>query len=1137
VYENFYHLTAKPFRLSPDPGFFFPSRGHKRALAYLRYGLSQGEGFVVITGEPGTGKTTLAQILLQEMGQSDVVVAHLTTTQLEADEMLRMVAASFGLRYDGMDKAGLLKTLEAFMLARSRERKRVLLVVDEAQNLPPRSLEELRMLSNLQVGDNALLQTFLLGQVQFRQMLDHPDLEQLRQRVIANYHLSALGPDECQDYVESRLRHVGWQDDPHFTDQAFEIIYEYTEGIPRRINMLCDRVMLFGSLEEQHEINESVLREVTDELQQEVSGRPLKPVQVKEHEPEVNLSEPKSQADSEEAAESTVSDTAPDVPEDVIANKAASREAMEIAEVVPTLEPEAGQSATTAAEESLDDIAAQQDDDEAAALSDDTPGRKEPYIAGPDDSQLNKAVPDDGMSHVVTQATPDESERESDSEEPKKAADKDRFRVIPGGKQDVPREREAEVAAAPANSPETTVQAPVPDAPGDSEEVVLRKILRLVLAFHRSPRSFPGLDDPAQPLPSGIEAILTLATSEDHVIKSLRQIAVMGISPAMLRAAVRFFVRRVLFLPGGDDYRVLGLEPSASLTKVETHYGLLMRLMRQEKQNSDDGSVARIGQSYERLCRSELSHVPADSSQEGSRELDDFEALDLDVSPTGGTSAPAQRNAVIVGDDGRTAPTGRNMLLLAGAAVIIFVLYLTQIRITEPPAPTVAQNSTPQATVTEAPAESSDEQEAAAMMAEESAPPAEEDSTQALSPQEKEAKGEQLLAQLRAEAEAEERARQAAEAKARAEAEEAERLRQQQIAEARALEEQKAREAEAARAQAKAEAEAEEKARLAAIAEKQAAEKRAAEARAAAEAKARAEAKAQAEAKARAEAKAKAEAEAKAKAEAEAKRQAELAAAKAKAATISPNALRVLTQLFESGYAKGDLDGLLALFAPGIRTNDQTSLNGVRGDYQALFSGTTERSFQFKNLRWENDVAYALGNGEYVSSIHSERGIALQSTGKVTLQLEKQADRLLITRFYFNGEDPNRRVLDMLAKRVPAEALANLLQSFTKAYEAGNIEQFMVLFAADAQSNDRPNVQGIREDYQGLFENTSLRKIDLKAMTWQWDENGVARGEGTYDVEVQANGQSNTNLYHGKLWIQVEQRDDGARITHLAFAE
>ncbi len=293
MYESFYKLHAKPFHLSPDPRFFYPGCDHKRALAYLRYGLSQGEGFVVITGAPGTGKTTLAQFLLKELKGQDQVIAHLTTTQLEADDMLRMVVASFGLRYEKTDKAVLLKRLETFLFLRSQEHKRALLVIDEAQNLPARSLEELRMLSNLQAGDRgALLQIFLLGQPQFRQMLEHPDQEQLRQRVIASSHLSFLTPDECRDYIETRLKQAGWQGDPHFTEQAYAIIHEYSEGVPRRINMLCERVLLFGYLEELHEINATTLWRVTDELEQEIPGRPLpakNPVENQLNNPQADL--------------------------------------------------------------------------------------------------------------------------------------------------------------------------------------------------------------------------------------------------------------------------------------------------------------------------------------------------------------------------------------------------------------------------------------------------------------------------------------------------------------------------------------------------------------------------------------------------------------------------------------------------------------------------------------------------------------------------------------------------------------------------------------------------------------------------------------------------------------------------------
>ena len=133
------------------------------------------------------------------------------------------------------------------------------------------------MLSNLQVGDKALVQTFLLGQAQFRQMLDHPDLEQLRQRVIANYHLSPLAPDECQRYIESRMHQVGWDDDPHFAEVAYEMIHEYTEGIPRRINMLCDRILLYSCMEELHDITGEVVTLVIEELENEISGKLVSP--------------------------------------------------------------------------------------------------------------------------------------------------------------------------------------------------------------------------------------------------------------------------------------------------------------------------------------------------------------------------------------------------------------------------------------------------------------------------------------------------------------------------------------------------------------------------------------------------------------------------------------------------------------------------------------------------------------------------------------------------------------------------------------------------------------------------------------------------------------------------------------------
>lgn len=278
MYESFYKLQARPFQLSPDPRFFYGSPVHKRAMSYLRYGLTQGEGFIVITGDIGTGKTMLVRTLFADLARENVVAAQLVTTQLEADDTLRMVAASFGLAHEGLDKATILKNLETFMTARAREGKRVLLLVDEAQNLPPRSLEELRMLSNFQLGGKVLFQSFLLGQAEFRNTLQAKGLEQLRQRVIAAYHLEALDLAQTRAYIEHRLTTVGWQNDPKFTDEAYAAIYQHSGGVPRRINTVCDRLMLFGSLEEVHAFDGNNVNTVIAELNQETSAAPA-PVQ------------------------------------------------------------------------------------------------------------------------------------------------------------------------------------------------------------------------------------------------------------------------------------------------------------------------------------------------------------------------------------------------------------------------------------------------------------------------------------------------------------------------------------------------------------------------------------------------------------------------------------------------------------------------------------------------------------------------------------------------------------------------------------------------------------------------------------------------------------------------------------------
>ena len=270
MFESFYGLSAQPFQLSPDPAFFYGSRGHTRAYAYLQYGLYQGEGFIALTGEVGAGKTTLIRSLLRELTSKNVVAAQLVSTQLDADSLLRAVATAFGLAVREHDKARIIAELEAYLVSLVPQNQRALLIVDEAQNLTPRAMEELRMLSNFQLQNRALLQSFLVGQPELRQLMRSPGMRQLRQRVIASYHLGPLDSDETRAYIEHRLKQVGWNGDPAFHDEIFAVVHAYTGGIPRRINTVCTRVLLAAFLAEKHFIGleevEQVIGELADEL-------------------------------------------------------------------------------------------------------------------------------------------------------------------------------------------------------------------------------------------------------------------------------------------------------------------------------------------------------------------------------------------------------------------------------------------------------------------------------------------------------------------------------------------------------------------------------------------------------------------------------------------------------------------------------------------------------------------------------------------------------------------------------------------------------------------------------------------------------------------------------------------------------
>jgi general secretion pathway protein A len=269
MYEAFYGLHAKPFQLNPDPQFYFASKQHRRAKAYLEYGVSRNEGFIVITGEIGAGKTMVLRSLIEGLNGSNVITGHLVTTQLGAEDTLRMVGAAFGFRVKDVPKSELLITLEAFLISQTSKGKRCLLVVDEAQNLTPRAVEELRMLSNFQFGNQALLQSFLVGQPEFREILQRPEMEQFRQRVAATCHIGPLELEETKGYIEHRLKCAGASGKPSFEPAAFEAVHQASGGIPRRINAICDRLLLSGFLAGRTHLTAADANEVVREFEQE----------------------------------------------------------------------------------------------------------------------------------------------------------------------------------------------------------------------------------------------------------------------------------------------------------------------------------------------------------------------------------------------------------------------------------------------------------------------------------------------------------------------------------------------------------------------------------------------------------------------------------------------------------------------------------------------------------------------------------------------------------------------------------------------------------------------------------------------------------------------------------------------------
>ena len=259
MYESFYNLSAEPFQLNPDPRFYYESESHEKALAYLTYGVNQGEGFVVITGDIGSGKTTLAQKLTTQIDEAKYLVANLISTRVDSRDLLQMVGTGFGLDCEDWTKATLLARLAAFLQGKFAEGLKPILLFDEAQNLSIDCLEELRLLTNVHVNYRTALQIIFLAQPQFSQMLARPELSQLRERITASVELGRLSASETRGYIEHRLSIAGWKGDPKFSDDVFPKIHEVTGGLPRQINKVCSRLLLAAYLDQIHDLDEPLL--------------------------------------------------------------------------------------------------------------------------------------------------------------------------------------------------------------------------------------------------------------------------------------------------------------------------------------------------------------------------------------------------------------------------------------------------------------------------------------------------------------------------------------------------------------------------------------------------------------------------------------------------------------------------------------------------------------------------------------------------------------------------------------------------------------------------------------------------------------------------------------------------------------
>ncbi|HHJ38791.1 MAG: hypothetical protein AXA67_00570 [Methylothermaceae bacteria B42] len=273
MYKKFYRFSAEPFRLTPDPSFCFPHRSYEKAKAYMQYALDCAEGFVIVTGNPGTGKTTLIHDLINSLDRNNIKACAITNTLQLPDDVLRTVALSFELKVEGLSKPQIVERLSDFLVQQHKKNLQTLLIVDEAQDFSLLALEELRLLTNMQMDNKPLIQIFLVGQEGLRDLIQWPVLEQLRQRVVATTHLDPLELNETEAYIKHRLKKVGWhRNNPIIRPEVYPLIQEFSGGVPRLINLACNRLLLSSAVEGKNEVTIEDAMTVISELLNEGLG-------------------------------------------------------------------------------------------------------------------------------------------------------------------------------------------------------------------------------------------------------------------------------------------------------------------------------------------------------------------------------------------------------------------------------------------------------------------------------------------------------------------------------------------------------------------------------------------------------------------------------------------------------------------------------------------------------------------------------------------------------------------------------------------------------------------------------------------------------------------------------------------------